>query len=174
MPIDQDVQSSDTTLRRSMRERLEIRQATPADFKLLAPMNRELIEDEGHRNPMTIPQLRERFHRFVSEDGWQVDVLLFDGAIVGYATHRYEMDIAEPTGMRVHLRQFYIARDKRGAGLGRNALDLLFNSRFKPGDRVFLDVLETNPGGKVFWSRIGFTPYGTAMERVVPPSRDPS
>src|ERR1700761_3498292 len=97
--------------------RLDIRQATATDFPLLARMNRELIEDEGHRNPMTVEQLEERFHRFVSRDGWQVDVLLFDGEIAGFATHRYEPDDAEPTGMRVHLRQFYVARERRGGGI---------------------------------------------------------
>jgi GNAT superfamily N-acetyltransferase len=146
---------------------LALRQATPADFDLLARMNRELIEDEGHRNPMTVPQLKERFQRFVSKDGWHVDVILIDGTIGGFATHRYEPDVTEPSGQRVYLRQFYIARDRRGGGVGRAALDLLIDARFKDGDRIFLNVLEANPGGKQFWTRTGFAPYDTTMERVV-------
>ncbi|MFT4067359.1 GNAT family N-acetyltransferase [Paraburkholderia sp.] len=146
---------------------LNIRPASEADFPLLARMNRELIEDEGHRNPMTVPQLEARFRRFVGEEGYRVDVLLLDGEIAGYATHRYEPDLAEPSGQRVFLRQFYIARGKRGGGLGRRALELLIDARFADGDRIFLDVMETNPGGKAFWSRTAFTPYATTMERVV-------
>ncbi|MFM0305226.1 GNAT family N-acetyltransferase [Paraburkholderia sediminicola] len=148
-------------------DQLDIRRANPDEFGLLARMNRELIEDEGHRNPMTVPQLTERFQSFVSNEGWQVDVLLSGSTIVGFMTHRYEPDIAEPSGFRVFLRQFYISRDKRRGGIGSRAVELLFKKRFKPGDRVFLDVLEVNPIGRAFWSRSGFSPYSTTMEQVV-------
>jgi GNAT superfamily N-acetyltransferase len=158
---------SDLSTDPTLLESLDIRAADDADFAVLAQMNRELIEDEGHRNPMTLAQLEARFRRFVNEDGYSVDVVLLGGEIAGYATHRYEPDNAEPSGRRVFLRQFYIARHRRGGGLGRRALDLLTGTRFEDGDRIFLDVMETNPGGKAFWSRIGFTPYSTAMERVV-------
>lgn len=148
-------------------DQLDIRRCTPADFDVLAQMNRELIEDEGHRNPMSVLQLKERFRRFVTEDGYTVDLVLFGGEVAGFATHRYEPDDAEASGMHVHLRQFYIARGKRRGGIGTSALELLIHARFKAGDRIFLDVLEANPGGKHFWSKTGFTPYGTTMERVV-------
>ncbi|WP_287096006.1 GNAT family N-acetyltransferase [Mesorhizobium sp.] len=96
-----------------------------------------------------------------------VDLFSQNGEIVGFATHRYEPDNAEPSGQRIYLRQFYISRQHRRSGIGRSALELLIGSRFKDKDRIFLDVLETNPGGKVFWSRTGFVPYATIMERVV-------
>jgi len=146
---------------------LDIRPCAAADLDLLARMNRELIEDEGHRNPMTLPELKERFERFLSHEGWSVDVVIEAGEIAGFATHRYEPDNAEPSGMRVHLRQFYIVRSKRRSGIGQRALELLIRTRFKEGDRIFLEVIQTNPGGKAFWSRTGFAPYGTIMERVV-------
>jgi GNAT superfamily N-acetyltransferase len=146
---------------------LVIRQSTPVDLDILATLNRELIEDEGHRNPMTILELRQRFERFVTQEGWSVDIFLVQNELAGFATHRYEPDNTEPSGMRVHLRQFYIARHSRRSGIGRSALELLIQTRFKEGDRIFLDVLEANPGGRIFWSRTGFTPYGTIMERVV-------
>lgn len=38
-----------------MLQRLEILRATAEDFDTLAILNRELIEDEKHRNPMTVP-----------------------------------------------------------------------------------------------------------------------
>lgn len=38
-----------------------IRKATIDDLKLLSQMNKELIEDEGSRNPMTLVQLEDRF-----------------------------------------------------------------------------------------------------------------
>lgn len=34
--------------------------AKPEDAELLAPLNAQLIRDEGHNNPMTVVQLVER------------------------------------------------------------------------------------------------------------------
>ncbi len=146
---------------------LTIRNALASEYPHVATMNRKLIEDEKHRNPMTVAELEQRFHAFVDEDGWTVDVFILDDEIVGYATHRREPDEAEAGGWRLHLRQFYIAPQGRGRGIGRRAVELLFENRFEDGERVFLGVLETNPGGRAFWRRVGFVPYSTTMEQVV-------
>jgi len=146
--------------------RIVIRPHGPEDLGLLARMNRELIEDQAHRNPMSVDQLKDRFQRFARE-GWAIDLFERDGEVIGYAVHRYEPDPAEPSGRRVFLRQFFIARHCRRGGAGTAALKELMRARFQAGDRIFLDVIETNPGGKAFWSRTGFTPYATIMERVV-------
>lgn len=137
------------------------------DFPLLARMNRELADDEGHRNPMTVAQLEDRFRRFVDEEGWSVDLFMLDDEVIGYATHRYVPDPAEPGGQHVHLRQFYIVRHRRRGGTGHVVFDALVRARFRPGERIYLEVIENNPGGKVFWQRTGFTPYGTIMEHVI-------
>ncbi|MER8480611.1 GNAT family N-acetyltransferase [Mesorhizobium sp. M1163] len=147
-------------------ETIEIRRATAEDFDKLAMLNRELIEDEKHRNPMTVPELKERFLRLVNCENWMVDLFSQNGEIVGFATHRFEPDNAEPSGERIYLRQFYISRQHRRSGIGRSALELLIQSRFNDNERIFLEVVETNPGGKAFWSRMGFVPYSTIMERV--------
>ncbi len=144
-----------------------VRKHTADDLDLLARMNHELIEDEGHRSRLTVDELKERFKRFVGQDGWSVDLLMSDGEIIGYATHRYETDEAARTGTSVHLRQFFISRDHRAQGIGRAALQALIQARFKPGERIFLNVLEDNLRGKAFWSRTGFVPYGTIMEMNV-------
>ena len=50
---------------------------TESDLNLLAEWNHQLIRDEGHRNPMTIAQLRERMR------GWlagEYKAVLFDKA----------------------------------------------------------------------------------------------
>jgi len=39
---------------------IRYRRATLEDASVLAPMNAQLIRDEGHRNSMTVPQLSER------------------------------------------------------------------------------------------------------------------
>ncbi|MEM8744823.1 MAG: GNAT family N-acetyltransferase [Pseudomonadota bacterium] len=137
------------------------------DLDLLAQMNHRLIEDEGHRNPMTVPELKERFKRFVAEDGWSVDLLMSGDEVIGFATHRYEVDEAAEGGRSAQLRQFFIDRQHRGAGVGRAALKALIQARFKPGERIVLHVLENNLRGQAFWSRTGFVPYGRVMEMNV-------
>ena len=44
------------------------------------------------------------------------------------------------------------------------AIALFKRSRLRRGDRVVLEVLETNPGGKRFWQHAGFVPYAAVME----------
>jgi hypothetical protein len=39
--------------------------ATQADVPLLAELNHQLIRDEGHSNPMTVPQLAERMSNWI-------------------------------------------------------------------------------------------------------------
>jgi DNA-binding GntR family transcriptional regulator len=163
----------ETLINSSLAGRIRVREHQRDDLGLLARMNRELADDEGHRNPMTVAQLEERFRRFIDQEGWSVDLFTLDDEIIGYATHRYETDPAEANGRHVYLRQFYIVRHRRRGGAGHVAFDELVRARFNPGERIFLEVIENNPGGKVFWLRTGFTPYGTIMEHVID-SRDRS
>lgn len=142
---------------------LILRPALPADLDALAVMNRHLVEDEGHRNPMSVPEFRDRFDRFLTVEGWTVEVIETEGAIAGFATWRREPDPSQESGYRVHLRQFFIARDRRGSGIGRAAVAHL-QARVPAGDRMYIDVLETNPGGRAFWAALGFVPYALRME----------
>lgn len=48
---------------------LSLRSATEADVEMLAKMNKQLIEDEGHRNPMTISELAARIREWLQRDG---------------------------------------------------------------------------------------------------------
>lgn len=54
---------------------LTLRQATSEDAGLLARMNKHLIEDEGHRNPMNLSQLAERMRGFLSGE-YRADLIL--------------------------------------------------------------------------------------------------
>jgi hypothetical protein len=44
------------------------RQAAADDAPLLAELNHQLIRDEGHRNPMTVPQLEERMRQWLASE----------------------------------------------------------------------------------------------------------
>jgi hypothetical protein len=60
------------------------RTATLADAPELAEMNHRLIHDEGHRNPMTVEELRVRMQGWLRGEH-EAAVFEQDGRIAGYA-----------------------------------------------------------------------------------------
>lgn len=94
-----------------------IRKATIDDLKLLSQMNKELIEDEGSRNPMTLVQLEDRFLGWLSSD-WEIALFEKASAILGYAVYQIREDDFYPEESNVYLRQYYIARLYRSHGYG--------------------------------------------------------
>src|ERR1043166_4739748 len=95
--------------------------ATAKDSKLRAEMNRQLIADEGHRNPMSADELELRIHRWLTSSEYQAVLFEQRGSAVAYALFR-----ENKTG-RTHLRQFFVARPLRRRGLGREAFELFRN-----------------------------------------------
>jgi GNAT superfamily N-acetyltransferase len=146
---------------------LILRAHRQTDLDALAAMNRALIEDQGSRTILDIPALRRRFDRFIAE-GRSIDVFERDGALVGFASHAEEETQADPSGRHVHLHQFYIDRAHRRRGIGREAFRLLAATRWRPGARVVISVLEANAVGRRFWSGLGFEPYAVTMETFLP------
>ncbi|NTF52779.1 hypothetical protein G6K93_32240 [Agrobacterium rhizogenes] len=120
---------------------LTFRVATSVDYSMLAQMNLELIQDEGHRSNLGLPELEKRFER----------------------------DDTLSAGSRAYLRQFFIARKSRGAGLGRAAIELLLAERFKEPMVVRLEVLDSNPRGFGFGTAVGFQGYSRNLERTSGP-----
>ena len=51
-----------------MIDELEFRYAADSDVPWLAKMNQELIQDEGHRNKMTLPELEQRMSDFLKNE----------------------------------------------------------------------------------------------------------
>jgi hypothetical protein len=76
---------------------LDCRLATEADLDLLAEWNHQLIRDEGHRNPMTPAELRERMKGWLAGE-YAAVIFCLDGDPVAYALYR------ESAG-EVYLRQ---------------------------------------------------------------------
>jgi len=122
----------------------------------LAAMNRRLIEDEGHRNRMTLEQLGERMEGFLR--GEYTAILFLEATeVVGYALLR-------PVDGGIRIRQFFIERDRRRRGLGRAAVRALLEEVVPAGRRIELEVLETNPEGLAFWRGVGFSDYCRTLE----------
>jgi RimJ/RimL family protein N-acetyltransferase len=135
------------------------REATMDDCQLLGALNHQLIVDENHRNSMSVPELAERMRGFLSGE---YTAILFEmgGAVVAYALYHpwEETDL--------YLRQFFVVRGKRRAGLGREAVGLLFDEVFPPDQRVVVTALSQNKRALAFWSAVGFAEYCVSFERL--------
>ncbi len=131
--------------------------ATDDDLNLLARWNRELIQDEGHRNHMGIPELRERMRGWLDEHLYQAVIFMGDSDAVAYALY-------SETNDEVYLRQFFVRRDRRRRGIGRYAIEILRTQIWPTDKRLTIDVLVRNTPGAAFWRAMGFSDYCVTME----------
>lgn len=146
---------------------LSMRAATEDDIPLLAKINKQLIEDEGHRNPMSIPELAQRMRGWL-HGGWNADIFVqANETVVGYALYQHRKDEFFPDNAVVYLRQFLIEREYRGQGLGHFALGELFKARFPSRCTVVVEVLMANERGLNFWRQVGFQPYAMTLKAYV-------
>jgi hypothetical protein len=66
---------------------MEYRFATEADLDLLASWNHQLIQDEGHRNPMTPQELRERMKGWLKRE-YRAIIFSLESEAVAYALYK--------------------------------------------------------------------------------------
>lgn len=144
--------------------KINIRNADTNDISCLAQMNLYLIQDEGSRNPMNIAELEQRMAGWL-EGGWEAKLFYSSKSAdaLGYAVFQIRTDEYFPAEKLVYLRQFFIARERRHQGIGKQALGKLIAQCFPPDAKVVIDVLECNPNGRKFWESVGFVPYYTSM-----------
>jgi predicted acetyltransferase len=76
---------------------------------------------------------------------------------VSYALFKQEESL-------IYLRQFFVRRDRRRAGLGRAAFDLLRREVWPSQVRLTVDVLCQNTGGVAFWRSVGYRDYSLTLE----------
>jgi GNAT superfamily N-acetyltransferase len=139
---------------------MRYRFASPEDSDQLAQMNLQLIADEGHSNPMGIPQLAERMTGWLQSE-YQAVLFEEDNTQVGYALFRHEPEY-------VYLRQLFVAPERRRQGIARNALSWLWANAWQLVPRLRIDVLVSNSAGREFWRSAGFTEYCITMEASAP------
>ncbi len=138
-----------------MCNKLEFVQAKISDYLILGEMNKRLIEDEGHSNPMTVAQLQDRMKRWLESD-YTAYLIRSDGQIGGYCLFRDEAGF-------VYIRHLYIERGQRRQGLGRECIAWLRSQMW--GIRPLrMEVLCSNEVGIQFWRGIGFKDYAITME----------
>ena len=136
--------------------KLTLKLAAIGDVPALAMMNRQLIIDEGHRNPMTLEQLEQRMANWLADD-YEATMFSAEECPVGYALYRRESEW-------MYVRQFLVVPDYRRQGIGRTALRWLTENVWQGASRLRLDVLISNINGIAFWRSVGFHDYCLTME----------
>ena len=135
---------------------LSHRRATTADLDLLATWNHQLIRDEGHRNPMTAPELRNRMELWLS-GLYEATIFEIQSSPVAYALCRRD-------GETVYIRHLFVDRSHRRAGIGREAIRLLLSDIYPDAEHLLAEVLVKNAEGRAFWKAAGFEDYSVAVE----------
>ena len=135
---------------------MDYRLASDKDLDLLASWNHQLIQDEGHRNRMSVNQLKERMREWITTDYTAIVFSLSDEP-VAYALFRENPN-------EVYLRQFFVRRDKRQQGIGQEAISLLSQRVWSNSKRLTVEVLCQNQSGIDFWRSVGYKDYCLTLE----------
>jgi len=95
-------------------KKMEIHLAQNKDIQLLAEMNSQLIKDEGHSNPMSVGELKERMSNWL-ESEYTAALVKENAQVVGYALWRNENEY-------LYVRQFFVLPEHRRKGIGKKAI----------------------------------------------------
>ena len=126
---------------------MEIVRAELTDVETLAELNKHLIEDERHPNPMNIAQITQRMREWLATD-YICYVAKQNGQIIGYCLYRDD-------GRHYYMRQLYVNRAHRRKGIATQLLDWLYENVWMD-KKVRLDVLAHNEDAVAFYKRYGF------------------
>lgn len=138
--------------------------ATADDAPALAEWNHQLIRDEGHCNPMTVPELEARMRGWLKSE--YKAVLFSNGqGPIGYALFRQDPS-------ELYLRQLFIRHDRRRQGLGRACFRILREEIWPKDVRLTVEVLCRNPSAVAFWRAVGYFDYSLKLE-ILPPQTSP-
>jgi len=143
-------------LERWQNMKLTWHEASETDLGLLAEWNLQLIRDEQHRNPMTVEQLAERMRNWLQKGEYRA-VLFSSDEPLCHAVFKQEAEL-------IHLRQFFVRRDRRRMGIGRAAMSILKEQIWPSDVRLTVDVLCHNQAGMAFWRSVGYRDYNLTLE----------
>jgi predicted acetyltransferase len=138
---------------------MNYRIAAVTDCSQLGRLNHQLIQDEGHRNSMTVAQLEERMRDWMTSGEYRAVLFEEESATVAWALFR-------ETETEVHLRQFFVVRERRREGIGRRAIGGLLVGVWPANKRLTVSVLVTNVPAVAFWRSVGYTDYDLTLEML--------
>jgi len=119
-------------------------------------MNHQLIQDEGHRNKLTVSELEERMRGWLADE-YRAIIYEDGGQLVAYALFR-----EQPA--EIYLRQLFVVRDRRRKGIGRRALEILRSQVWPKTKRLTVEVLAANTPAVAFWRAVGYQDYSLGLE----------
>jgi len=126
-------------------------------------MNKQLIEDGGHRNPMSVEELNTRMKEWLMSD-WEAASIVEKNARIGYALYQWRTDAFNPKDRYVYLRQFFVDRSPRRKGKGSQAFRILKDTLWREAQRIEVEVLTKKKSGIAFWHSLGFTDYSLSLK----------
>ena len=129
-----------------MNDMIRIKKCTLEDIPQLALLNKQLIEDEKSNNAMSIKELEERMHEFITTE-YDAYFFIKQEAIVGYALVKNKCN-------PLYLRQFLIRREYRKNHYGTQAFQSLM--KYLNVNTIDIEVLPWNETGIRFWESLGF------------------
>jgi ribosomal protein S18 acetylase RimI-like enzyme len=138
---------------------MRYRFATLDDVPLLARLNRQLVEDEQHRNRFQPDAWFEERMRGFLTGGYQAVLFEIDGEVVAYALYA---DHAEHSDT-LYLRHIFVDRARRRQGIGREAMRLLKEEIRPPDKRLTVEVLAGNQVAQSFFKSVGFREYSLEL-----------
>ena len=124
---------------------MQIKECTVEDAPLLAEMNKDSIEDEDPESNLSLPHLEERMRSFIKSE-YKAFFFLADDKIVGFA-------LCSKSSAPVYMRQFFICRDERRKGYGKQAFGLLLKHLGIKESEI--DVYAWNDSSTRFWKSLG-------------------
>ena len=135
---------------------MEYRFGSEGDLDLLAEWNYQLVLDEGHRNLMSVGELRERMKGWL-EGEYKSVIFQVGSDSVAYALYREEV-------AAITLRQLFVKRGFRRRGIGRAAMGILLKEIWASDKRLIVEVLTANEAAVAFWRSVGYSDYCLTLE----------
>jgi ribosomal protein S18 acetylase RimI-like enzyme len=139
---------------------MRYRFATLDDVSLLTRMNRQLVEDEQHRNRFKPDAWFEKRMRGFLTEGYRAVLFEVEGEVVAYALYTDHPDHSDT----IYLRQIFVDRARRRRGIGREAMRLLKEEIRPQGKRLTVEVLVGNQAAQAFFKNVGFREYSLELE----------
>ena len=138
---------------------MKYRYATLEDTPILAVMNKQLTEDEQHRNRFNSEQwFKDRMAQFLNGD--YTAVLFEKESVVAYALYRNHPEHEDT----IYLRQIFVSRDYRRQGIGSEVMNILKNEIWPKENRLTVEVLSQNEVARNFYQSVGYKEYCLELE----------
>lgn len=142
---------------------MEWKICTPEDIPQLSELNGQLHEDEG-AVPMETADREARLSRWIGSDYTAV-LFSIQSQTLGYTLFRSTDPDSEGLDQGVFIRQFFVIRDQRQQGIGRQMFHILREHVWKNGCGILLDTEYENSRAQAFWRSLGFSEHHVSFIR---------